>query len=143
MTLDHCQHLCETVHPSYFEMIGRYTDGYVGRDRSGYYFKYGLKLVFLNMALPEGEELLDAFCDRIRNGLYHVGMTKPRVLLVDAEAAPGSIGYNPAEDLIAIAPDTLVNDLKIHFATVAKELGEKANTSLREKFGARFDYDNA
>jgi hypothetical protein len=128
---------------SYFEMIGRYTDGYLGSDKSGYYFKYGLKLVFRDMALPDGEDLLDGLCDRVRNGLYHVGMTKPRVLLVDANSIPGSIGYNDAEDLIAVAPDTLVNDLKIHFSAVADELKDRKNASLRANFETRFDYDNA
>jgi hypothetical protein len=128
---------------SYFEMIGRYTDGYLGRDKAGYYFKHGLKLVFRDMALPDSEDLLNGLCDRVRNGLYHVGMTKARVLLVDAKTVPGSIGYNAAEDLIAVAPDTLVNDLKIHFTAVAKELRDKKNTALRANFEARFDYDNA
>jgi hypothetical protein len=128
---------------SYFEMIGRYADGYVGRGRSGYYFKHGLKLVFREMALPEGEDLLNGLCDRVRNGLYHVGMTKPRVLLVDANSVSGSIGYNATQDLIAVAPDTLVNDLKIHFTAVAQELRDKKNTGLRSNFETRFDYDNA
>ena len=127
---------------SYFEMIGRYTEGYLGRDRAGHYFKHGLKLVFRDMTLPDGEDLLDALCDRVRNGLYHVGMTKPRVLLVDANSVPGSIGYNPTQDLIVIAPDTLVDDLRIHFLAVANDLRDKTRAKLRANFEARFDYDN-
>jgi len=69
-------------------------------------------------------------------------MTKPRVLLVDAGTVPGSIGYNAPQDLIAIAPDTLVNDIKIHFSVVATELRDKKNAKLRTNFEARFDYDN-
>jgi len=128
---------------SYFEMIGRYTEGYLGRDKSGYYFKHGLKLVFRDMTLPDTEDLLDALCDRVRNGLYHVGMTKPRVLLVDAADAIGSIGYHPVSDHIVIAPDILVDDIKIHFASVARELRDQDNTTLRANFEARFDHDNA
>jgi len=131
-----------SVVTSYFEMIGRYTDGNVGRDRAGYYFKRGLKLVFRDMDMPDAEDVLDALCDRVRNGLYHVGMTKPRVLLVDAPGVPGSIGYNPAQDLIVIAPDTLVNDLKIHFSAVAEEMRNTSNAQLRTNFKKRFDYDN-
>jgi|SRR3990170_562984 len=44
---------------SYFEMIGKYTDGYVGKHRSGHYFKHGMKLVFPDMTLPDGEDLLE------------------------------------------------------------------------------------
>jgi len=127
---------------SYFEMIGRYADGYVGRNKAGHYFKFGLKLVFRDMALPDGEELLNALCDRVRNGLYHVGMTKPRVLVVQAADLPGSIGYNPSQDLIALVPDVLVDDIRIHFSSFARELRDKANGSLRAKFEARFDNDN-
>jgi hypothetical protein len=70
-------------------------------------------------------------------------MTKPRVLLVDASAVLGSIGYNAAEDLIAIAADTLVDDLRIRFSDLARELRDKKNTALRSNFQVRFDYDNA
>jgi hypothetical protein len=128
---------------SYFEMIGKYSDGYVGEGKSGLYFKRGLRLVFRNLLLPDSEDLLDALCNRVRDGLYHIGMTKPRVILVDAEAVPGSIGYNAAQDLIAVAPDTLVDDLRIDFSTFAHRLRDPSNIGLRANFEARFDYDNA
>jgi hypothetical protein len=128
---------------NYFEMIGKYTDGYVGTGKSEHYFKHGLKLVFPDLALSGSEEFLVRLYQRVRNGLYHVGMTKPRVLLVDASAVLGSIGYNAAEDLIAIAADTLVDDLRIRFSDLARELRDKKNTALRSNFQVRFDYDNA
>lgn len=128
---------------SYFEMIAKYSDGFLGERSSGLYFKKGLKLVFPEMSLPEDEPLLDGICDRVRNGLYHVGMTKPKVILIDADPEKGSIGYQPATDLIAIAPDTLVEDLRIHFAGFAHSLRSQENSQLRANFEARFDLDNA
>ncbi len=127
---------------SYFEMIAKYSEGFVGKRESGIYFKKGLQLVFPEMSLPDDVELLTAIYDRVRNGMYHVGMTKPKVLLVDATAAPGSIGYQAATDLIAIAPDTLVDDLRIHFALFAVQIRNKENVDLRANFEARFDADN-
>lgn len=79
---------------SYFEMIGKYADGYLGTGKSGHYFKHVLKPVIRDMALPDSEDLRDGPCDRVRNGLYHVGMTKRRFLQGDATAVPGSVGYN-------------------------------------------------
>jgi hypothetical protein len=127
---------------SYFEMIAKYSEGFVGERSSGVYFKKGLKLVFPTMSLPDDEPLLDGIYNRVRNGMYHVGMTKPKVLLVDANPERGSIGYQAATDLIAIAPDTLVDDLRIHFAGFADQLRKKENTQLRANFEARFDADN-
>ena len=128
---------------SYFEMIAKYSEGYIGERQSATYFKKGLRLVFPKISLPDEEGLLNALYNRVRNGLYHVGMTKPRVLLVDANAVPGSIGYQPDLDLVAIAPDTLVDDLRIHFASFASELRNTQNRTLRASFEARFDADNA
>jgi hypothetical protein len=95
------------------------------------------------MSLPNDEKLLNGIYDRVRNGIYHLGMTKPKVLLVDAQTTPGSIGYEAATDLIAIAPDTLVDDLRIHFSSFAGQLRKRENAELRAKFEARFDLDNA
>lgn len=127
---------------SYFEMIAKYSEGFVGERKSGTYFKKGLQQVFPEMSLPDDEELLNAIYDRVRNGMYHIGMTKPKVLLVDPSPERGSIGYQQAEDLIAIVPDTLVDDLRIHFALFADQLRDKENGDLRAKFEARFDSDN-
>ena len=127
---------------SYFEMIAKYSEGHVGERQSGLYFRKGLQMVFPNMSLPDDEKLLDGLYTRVRNGLYHVGMTKPRVLLVDSDAVPGSIGYQAATDLIAIAPDTLVDDIRIHFESFAAKLRDTRNAELRANVEARFDADN-
>ena len=127
---------------SYFEMIAKYAEGFVGEGKSGRYFKVGVQMVFPQTALPDSEKLLDGLRDRVRNGLYHVGMTKPKVLLFDASTIPGSIGYRAEDDLIAIAPDTLVDDLRIHFGAFASQLRDKNNVRLRTNFQARFDFDN-
>jgi hypothetical protein len=127
---------------SYFEMIAKYRDGFTKARKSGYYFKQGLQLVFPEMSLPDAEDLLLALYDKVRNGLYHVGMTKPGVILVDPDFCPGSIAYKEEQGTIAIAPDTLVDDLSIHFKDFANELRNPANQELRSNFEKRFDRDN-
>jgi len=124
---------------SYFEMIGKYRAGYTGEHQSGKYFKEGLLYTFPD--LPEDErELLDAFYKSIRNGLYHVGMTTPNVIIYDD--IPKSFGYHDESGAIAISPDKFVEDIMIRFEDFAKELKDVTNKQLRENFEKRFDSDN-
>ena len=127
---------------SYFEMIAKYADGFTEERKSGHYFKRGLQLVFPEMELPDAEDLLSALYSRVRNGLYHVGMTKPGVVLVDPDFGPGSIAYEEEGGTVAVAPDTLVEDLSIHFNGFTKALRDPADQILRTNFERRFDSDN-
>jgi len=127
---------------SYFEMIAKYEDGFIGERMSGHYFKRELKLVFPEMTIPDDEEPISAFYWRIRNGMYHMGMTKPKIILVDPDFGPGSIGYEEITGMIAVAPDTLVEDLAIHFTHFAELLINQDNNTLRANFERRFDIDN-
>ena len=124
---------------SYFEMIGKYRAGFVGEGSSGKYFKEGLLYTFPD--LPEEEKkLLDAFYKSVRNGLYHVGMTKPNVIIFDG--IPKSFGYHDESGAIALSPDRFVEDISIRFDAFADELRDKSNEILRSNFQARFDSDN-
>ncbi len=127
---------------SYFEMIAKYEDGFDKQGCSGFYFKKGLQNVFPDMALPDAEDLLKSLYERLRNGLYHAGMTRPNIILVDSAFGPGSIGFNPSTGAVVVAPDTLVNDLIIHFHSFASRLTDPGQQVLRANFERRFDYDN-
>jgi len=124
---------------SYFEMIGKYIDGYIGNDKSKYYFGKGIQATF--GVSPNEEALFKLLYSSVRNGLYHIGMTKINVMLRDD--IPGSIGYNPDRNILAICPDRLVEDLDIRFHDYTKELKNPHNDKLRKNFEKRFDYDNA
>jgi hypothetical protein len=126
---------------SYLEMIGKYTDGYLGERESGKYFRLGMVYTFPD--IPPGEkDLLDAFYVLIRNGLYHLGITRPNVMLYDN--IPGSFGFSQqnGSTAIIISPDNFVNDLSLRFDVFARELRNPANKVLRRNFEARFDHDN-
>jgi hypothetical protein len=69
-------------------------------------------------------------------------MTKPGVIHVDPDFGPGSIAYEEQGGTVAIAPDTLVEDLSIHFNDFAKALRNPTNQTLRANFELRFDSDN-
>lgn len=127
---------------SYFEMIAKYADGYADKYKSGHYFRKGLMMVFPKMVLPDAEELLDSYYERVRNGIYHVGMTGPNVLLMDPSPERGSIGFKPTTGSVGIVPDTLVDDLLVHFRWFAGQLRDPNQLTLRTRFERRFDFDN-
>jgi hypothetical protein len=124
----------------YFEMLGKYLAGYLHNDRSTAHFKKGLKASFPEIGDDE-EAFLDTFYDSVRNGLYHVGMTKINVML-NCDG-PGSIGYNAERRLLVICPARLVEDIDIRFRAYLAELRNPSNTSLRRNFEARFEFDNS
>lgn len=125
---------------SYFEMLGKYLNGYVGDKQSGFYFRKGVKATFPEISSDE-ELFLKILYSSVRNGLYHLGMTKINVMLKDD--IPGSIGFNSERKILAISPDRLVEDLDIRFHDYITELKDSKNVQLRENFEKRFDYDNS
>jgi hypothetical protein len=124
---------------SYFEMISKYREGYVGKGKSKYYFKKGLREVFPDLE-PEAEPFMDSLYSNVRCGLFHIGRTGSNVILNDS--APGSIGYNSEHGFIMISPSILVEDLQIHFNVYSKELLDPKAIEFRTNFELRFDVDN-
>jgi len=125
---------------SYLEMVGKYRAGFVGDRESGKYFKQGMLYTFHD--IPESEiELPDAFYDQVRNGLYHLGVTMPNVMLLDIDS--GSLAFNKKIGGLIISPDRFVNDIAIRFDAFSAELRNPENEELRKNFEARFDYDNS
>jgi hypothetical protein len=126
---------------SYFEMIGKYLYGYIDKYESKNYFKKGVKVTFPEISNVD-ENFLDILYDSVRNGLYHVGMTKINVML-SCEVFPGSIGYIPERKILALCPSRLVEDLDIRFHEYVSQLRDQKNVELRKNFEKRFDYDNS
>jgi len=124
---------------SYFEMLGKYLDGYTGRESKKYFLR-GVKATFPEIG-NYADDLLDLLYSSVRNGLYHTGMTKINVALLSS--IQGSIGFNAERKLLAINPDRLVEDLDIRFHQYLDELRNPQNAKLRENFEKRFDYDNS
>jgi hypothetical protein len=124
---------------SYFEMIAKYRDGFVGDRASRRFFKVGLRFVFPAIE-PDAEAMMDSLYSSLRNGLYHVGRPRANVILRDGVG--GSIGYNGEHDVFMISPTQLVHDLLIHFSIFADALRNPANADLRSRFERRFDADN-
>jgi len=125
---------------SYFETIGKYSSGYIGDHGSKVNFKIGMKRTFPEIGAEE-EEFLNSFYEDVRNGLYHIGLTKTNVgLFCDI---PGSIGFNQKENKLVICPERLVEDIDIRFRSFTEDLRDPKNEALRKNFELRFDYDNS
>jgi hypothetical protein len=124
---------------SFFEMISKYSSGFLGERKSKEHFRKGVRLVFPEIE-PQAEDFLDSLYKHVRNGLYHIGRTAPNVII--AKDLPGSVGYNSQDDLIMVSPDQLVEDISIRFAAYAKALRNPENERLRSNFEKRFDSDN-
>jgi hypothetical protein len=125
---------------SYFEMIGKYRHGYIRNDKSKCYFCKGVRETFPEVPSDQ-EPFLTTLYSSVRSGLYHIGMPKGNVMLIDD--IPGSIGFYSERKILAICPDRLVEDLDIRFHDYIAELRDPQNTQLRENFEKRFDFDNS
>jgi hypothetical protein len=125
---------------SYFEMMGKYLAGYIGAWESKSHFKKGVKATFPGIGAEE-EAFLEALYASVRNGLYHLGMTKINVML--RCDIPGSIGFGAEHTILFICPEHLVTDLDVRFQDYVAELRNPKNEELRKNFEARFDYDNS
>jgi hypothetical protein len=133
---------------SYFEMMAKYRDGYLNakEGKSRFYFKKGFCSVFAEEVENIKEEkmrsvldkLLDTLYDGARCGMYHIGLTDTRIFLAGGETPPikfDSLGR------ITLNPHKLVKLISIHFNSYIKQLKDYGNTSLRNNFEKRFDFD--
>lgn len=125
---------------SYFEMIRKYQHGYVDNYQSKHYFYEGVRITFPEISSDE-ETFLELLYSNVKNGLYHLGITKMNVILCGD--IPGSIGCNPEMKILMISPDQLVEDLVFRFHYFITELRNTNNLQLRENFEKRFDFDNS
>jgi hypothetical protein len=82
------------------------------------------------------DEMIDLLYDEVRCGMYHAGMTGPRV---EISAAPGIPLIGLGGSRIVIDPHQVVGVLGNHFSTYVVSLLNPANTQLRANFRARFD----
>lgn len=65
-----------------FEAIGKYRSGYTKKFDSKRFFKEGMCYVYKENQGKEIEEAFNFIYQRIRNGLYHIGLTMPGVRIV-------------------------------------------------------------
>jgi hypothetical protein len=126
---------------SYFEMIGKYRDGYANKGKSEFYFKEGFKSVFGFLeGLPE-EFLKDVLSDiytGARCGIYHGGFPTPKVVIAGSESP---IQWDNRNNRYILSPGEFLKAIKNHFLDYSAKLSENKNTELRNNFMKRYDWE--
>jgi hypothetical protein len=123
---------------SYFEMIAKYQDGYLGTSESEHYFKKGIRMVFPDSQTADQntvEKLLELLYHGTRCGMYHAGVTDTRIFLMGTENPP--IFFHKGK--LFINPHKLVVAIKNHFDEYISQLKDVKNSRLRQNFEKRFD----
>lgn len=127
---------------SYFEMIAKYREGFVGERESRKHFEKGVRAVFPVIdTWPQdiANGLLELLYKNVRSGLYHMGMIKTNVILTGD--LPFPMQYDNTNGVVYINPDKLVEALQAHFEVYARDLRELQSTVLRSNFEKRFNLD--
>jgi hypothetical protein len=120
---------------SYFEMIAKYRDGFVGTGKSEHYFTQGVEWVFPAIG-PHGQ-VLKRLYKAVRCGMYHSGITLHGVGITDE----GDAALRSTQDgqNIMINPHQLVPALQDHFSRYVVTLQNALNEAERLNFQKRFD----
>jgi hypothetical protein len=122
---------------SYFEMIAKYLEGFAARGQSEEYFRKGA-LAVLPETAATSDTVLKHLYEGLRCGLYHGGMTTPRILIswgADHPMLPSADG-----ELLLLNPELLLNRMTAHFSGYVSDLRNTANHDLRTRFEKRFDF---
>jgi hypothetical protein len=118
---------------SYFEMIGKIQDGYVGGNSSKKYFILGFNDVFpkpTDLSPETRNKICTTLYESVRCGLYHVGMTGPNIEISNFEHPV----YFLPPDKAQINPQKLVSELQRHFLFYVRQLRDHSNGKLRKNF---------
>jgi hypothetical protein len=132
---------------SYFEMIGKYYDGYTEKGMSRRYFREGMCHIFPELRtypLDVMNKATDSLYADARCEMYHLGRTGTNVFL--GEPFSVELGKPPVKGCIAIytngrieiKPQKLVLELKDHVLRYVALLKDPANVQLRRNFDACF-----
>jgi hypothetical protein len=125
---------------SYFEMFAKHDAGHVGSDSSKRYFILGARSVLEahtdppNQTIPEN--ILVMMYDEIRCGMYHDGMTGPRIII---SVTPGIPLVQIRGDVMILDPHQLVDVIQDHFSRYVAMLVDPRNVLARDNFERRFD----
>jgi hypothetical protein len=139
--IDHSGFAVLSIVFSYFEMIAKIYDGYLGNYRSKEYFKRGFELVF-PLVNTQNSQLKDKFLEKlyadVRCGLYHAGKTGYKIELSGDFTMP--IAFVISSEKIQINPHLLVPVIQSHFESYILQLREKTNLQLLQNFEKRFGH---
>jgi len=137
---------------SYFEMIAKYREGFIGEYRNGRlyqnskeYFKKGVYMVFQKELAQKDPYIVENFLNTLysgaRNGTYHNGFAGTGILIQGGDSPTMVFSSNIKQ--VIINPHKLVLVLKYHFMDYITQLKDKNNTELRNSFEKKFDKEQS
>jgi len=118
---------------SYFENIAKFVYGYDDKHESKNHFIKGIKLVYPKKLQKKTIELL---YDQARNGMYHVGITGPKIEL-DCSI---SCGFIFKKGKFIICPEKLIEEIQKHFDKYCSDLKNSKKRSLKKNFIKRYKF---
>ncbi len=127
---------------SYFEMIGKYLTGDLGKRSSSELFEIGVKSVFPDVdAWPKDirTRILGRLYGGTRCGLYHAAMPSSGIGVHRGDFV---FCYVPESNILLINPGRLPGTLIAHLRHYRDRLNDPKETELRNNFQKRFDIDN-
>ena len=121
---------------SYFENIAKFKVGFNKVGMSGDYFRKGLKMVFPKLKKGQKNKIHDLFYSQTRSGLYHVGLTGPKVELDCSINAP----FVFKNKRLIICPEKMIPEIQKHFDKYCQDLRDPKNRTLRVNFEKRLKF---
>lgn len=123
---------------SYFEMIGKYIEGYSGTKQSKKHFIVGLLNVFPK--LNGKDKVISVLYEDARCGMYHEAQIGKRIILTRKYNTPIFV-VDENYPIITIDPHTLTTTLIKHFQDYINELKiANQNPTTLQNFIKRFDF---
>ena len=120
------------VATSYIESVQQNYEGESSRRDSKACFVRGFKRI---VDSNTDEVNIEAFYDQVRNGLFHDGMTKGKVVIKTHDGIAGDFS-DP--DIIQIDPALLIKQIYSDFEDYIIKLNDINKTDLRENFSRSF-----
>lgn len=121
---------------SYFENIAKFKVGFNKKGRSDFYFRKGLKMVFLKLKKGQKDKIHDLFYSQTRCGLYHVGLTGNKVEL-NCSIKDAFVFKNKR---LVICPEKMIPEIQKHFDKYCQDLKDPKNRTLRNNFKKRLKF---
>ena len=128
----------------YFEMIGKFMEGYTEKGDSRRFFEKGVKDAAPHLT-TEPATLTPAVLDRlyteVRSDLYHTGMIGRGIVLTTQSNE--AIAVKLQNTNITINPHVLIRSLQKHLDSYLRRLKDPGQSQLRQSFQTRFDWLHA
>ena len=127
---------------AYIEQYAIFSKGQDSKGRSKEFFKDGFKAIFPLTSKEANnpddlDQVIESLYYQMRNGLFHTGMTRSKVILSGANEFTINVEYTPSSqsvERISVNPHAMLNTIENHLADYVMLLRNPEETQLRTNF---------